>query len=252
MGLFDTPPVSIMKRVPRECVPILSAIQVFAESLIPDTASRTTKGAILGIVLAAYVEDQAAAGNILLSSWNRAYIRTLSQNCVRIAGSSAAFASLILEELRERASEDATTEIDPLAEYPEERLMKTGSNIALAVVMAAHEAGINPEAVVKTTFFGGYVMGFTEMATDDLDGHLRLASATFSVTVAEVPSGALMSRIAYLIGSGDEQAIAGAIRGRVDGECWFSALRENRDAVGAHAELTEAISSGVIDLKDTL
>ena len=104
-----------MKRVPRDCVPFLSAIQVFAESRIPNPVNKTIRGAIVGIILATVVEDQAFAGNIPLSNWNRAYIRKLSQNCVRIAGGIPAVAITILQQLQQfdenlSGSEGASTQ----------------------------------------------------------------------------------------------------------------------------------------------
>lgn len=113
MGLFDPPTVSIIKRVPREVIPALAAIQAYAEEEIPDVLGRTVKPCVVAMVMAVWVTMHNQYGSFTLSSWNAASVMTTYKNCARIAGEAATLAKDVIADLIEKGMfPPGTTQLD--------------------------------------------------------------------------------------------------------------------------------------------
>lgn len=102
MGLFDPPTKSIIKRVPRDWIPQLSSIQVFAEDQIPDELGATKKSALVAMVLGAWVSNHVRYGSMEMASWDLASTETMANNCARVAGEYVPMALQVISELFER------------------------------------------------------------------------------------------------------------------------------------------------------
>lgn len=102
MGLFDPPSTSIMKRVPKEVVPVLASIQALAEAEVPEEIGKKKKGCVVAMVMAAWVSAHRSRGSFSMTECNALSVITTYKNCERIAGRDTLYANLIINRLLER------------------------------------------------------------------------------------------------------------------------------------------------------
>jgi hypothetical protein len=91
-----------MRRCPREWIPILAAVQAYAEGELPDSLAPTVKSCIVAMVMSVWMTMHNQHGSFRLSSWNASSLMTTYKNCKRVAGGAADLSRDIIDDLIEK------------------------------------------------------------------------------------------------------------------------------------------------------